>query len=492
MAMDGRQRNGEDYLHGGPMKILKWGHASLLACTRNVTCFMDPVLVDPFEGGANTFEPPVRIRDPGELARRCDLVILSHEHFDHFSIPSLALFDRSCTVLYPAGAALIETALRRMAFVNATPLQTGASTDGTGAEQAGDFEFEAAEFGDLLVMPTPSRAPFPELGIMLQTEEATFLNLVDSHVGEAEANGIRTRLGDRRLDLLAATYQPIVEYALAIDALGTSFPYEAYGALLANVERLAPRAVIPGSCGFAFPNASWLNHRHFPITEKQFLRDVQALAPGVETYQLGPGDSLTLGASFVLERNAVPQIEALLDGPAARYAWRPDRGVPPLTDVERFGYTSAELHRRVHEYLADDLPAQLRGGTAAQLRWLRRMCRLGITWRLEVVYPAHPTEVFFYKFAQGACTPTGPDDDLVQIHTSILASVLVAHLDGKVSTYSAQVGLAAVRIFTRIYEWQNGALVKSGSAADEPLTNTLFAAGSDARFIDQELTRHGF
>ena len=44
------------------LKVGMIGHASLVITTTDVKCLMDPVLVDPFEAGANTFEPPVRLR----------------------------------------------------------------------------------------------------------------------------------------------------------------------------------------------------------------------------------------------------------------------------------------------------------------------------------------------------------------------------------------------------------------------------------------------
>jgi hypothetical protein len=73
--------------------VSKVAHASFMVSAGGLTCITDPVLVDPFECGANRFDPAVSI-DVDRLVSSCDVVVLSHRRIDHFSIRSLDLFDR--------------------------------------------------------------------------------------------------------------------------------------------------------------------------------------------------------------------------------------------------------------------------------------------------------------------------------------------------------------------------------------------------------------
>jgi L-ascorbate metabolism protein UlaG (beta-lactamase superfamily) len=113
------------------MRVGKIAHASVVVEAGDICCFMDPVLVDPFESGANTFDPPVEI-DRDAVRARCNLVVISHGHMDHFSPRSLAVFDRAIPVLYPENDALIERALDRLGFANRTPITAGTKIESSG------------------------------------------------------------------------------------------------------------------------------------------------------------------------------------------------------------------------------------------------------------------------------------------------------------------------------------------------------------------------
>src|SRR5687768_9778493 len=97
------------------MRVHRIGHATVLVEAAGLRVLMDPILIEPFEGGTNRFEPAIDL-DGDALARVCDVVIISHEHGDHFCVPSLNRIDRTRPVVYPAACALIERALLALGF----------------------------------------------------------------------------------------------------------------------------------------------------------------------------------------------------------------------------------------------------------------------------------------------------------------------------------------------------------------------------------------
>jgi L-ascorbate metabolism protein UlaG (beta-lactamase superfamily) len=149
------------------MNLYRIAHAGLMIEGGGVRCLMDPVLIDPFECAMNTFEPPV-ILDPARLGRACDVVVLSHEHGDHFCVESLAAIPRDRPIVFPADCALIEHALGRLGFFDRRPVRPG----------------EVLRFRDLALRFTPSHVVFPELGVVFSAGGQCVWNCVDTELDD--------------------------------------------------------------------------------------------------------------------------------------------------------------------------------------------------------------------------------------------------------------------------------------------------------------------
>ena len=79
------------------MRCTLIGHATLLLETREAVLLVDPVLLDPFEGGAVSSWPERTVDRNGMPAP--DFVVITHRHPDHFDVRSLALLGRDTAVL---------------------------------------------------------------------------------------------------------------------------------------------------------------------------------------------------------------------------------------------------------------------------------------------------------------------------------------------------------------------------------------------------------
>ena len=100
------------------MQICFLGHQSWLIEGRSGRVLVDPLLLDSFgatdQYGLQVYPP--RNVDVSEL-KRVDAVVISHEHSDHFHLPSLACLPRTAVVYL--GAVVVEPvaeALRTMGF----------------------------------------------------------------------------------------------------------------------------------------------------------------------------------------------------------------------------------------------------------------------------------------------------------------------------------------------------------------------------------------
>jgi L-ascorbate metabolism protein UlaG (beta-lactamase superfamily) len=84
----------------GAAPRLAWlGHAGFLLRWKGVTLLLDPNLSDHCSLARRLVPAPVRAADLG----RADAVLLSHAHYDHMDLPTLAALEPPGEVLLPAG-----------------------------------------------------------------------------------------------------------------------------------------------------------------------------------------------------------------------------------------------------------------------------------------------------------------------------------------------------------------------------------------------------
>lgn len=448
------------------MRVGKLGHASLVVSEGRVTCLMDPVFIDPFEGGANRMDPPVEWDVEG-AARACDLVVLSHAHMDHFCVRSLDHLRRDVPVLYPSGEALIAHALEQLGFSRAQPVSPG----------------ERVSVGDLALYPTASRAGFPEMGMLFQGKRSSFWNMVDSVADDQVVDAVRALVG--RPDLVFAKFQPLVENELIVNALGSDFPVAKYSALLRNVWNVRPRCAAPSSCGYRYARAPWLNDRGFPVTDAQFGRDVTAGDPSIKVLTVPHGGAVEVDAPDMhVEPDGVPFVRRVGARLVPSFDWRPERGVPALADDNAGGDAPDALRKRVADWLDRELIGHLKQQPVA---WLERMARHAVDWRLEVVYPVGPADVRALDFSdlgRGWGPPT--PETFYKLHTSIAASAIAGLLDGTKNAYSLTFN--DIRVMERLYSVTRDGASRFGSLEDEPMMRVL-CDGADERFVERQLTQ---
>jgi hypothetical protein len=227
------------------------------------------------------------------------------------------------------------------------------------------------------------------------------------------------------------------------------------------------------------------------MTEPRFLADVQRMAPGIVTRLLPPGATIDLGNGFAVEPDVIPGVTCTSPQRVGHYEWRPDRGVPPLSDPNRLGRPPWQVWRRVADYLGGQMLADLNDGR--NIEWLRRMSRLEAVWRLEIVYPSEAHESRLYRFVQGRCEPVegGADDLFVSIHTTVAATLILDALDANLTEYHANVGSGGRRISTRLYEPSGDGIRCAGGAGDDPLRRAIMWR-LDERFLEKELKALGY
>ncbi|MFL6130816.1 MAG: MBL fold metallo-hydrolase [Mycobacteriales bacterium] len=354
------------------MRILSFGHAALLVDTGTERILVDPWLTPRLDRFWERW-PALPAGLESELSGDIDAVVLSHHHYDHHHFPSLAGlatgqeadFDEAVArredirVLYPRPPAVpprftasglghqaIAWTLRRLGFTNARGVTPG----------------ETVCVGETLIRTLPSRVPFPEMSILIQTRDATVMLCGDS------------LLHPDVVDLFADPASPRVDVAFvpthSVSPTGVlterrqvrgadEVVDRATAAFLQWCETLSPAAVVPSSFGWRVASDdpqqyAWANRTIFPLTVVQ----------AAEAWRKQGGTALLCGAGQVLDvaagQAAVSAGDHLavdhdFDELCAEVTFRPETPVPPLDPqsdrVGRLRESPEVLAERLCEHL---------------------------------------------------------------------------------------------------------------------------------------------
>lgn len=261
------------------MKLTMLGHASLYVETDATRILIDPVLIDPqVDGVFSSF--PARTVDLSRMPPH-DVIVISHQHLDHFDVDTLALLDRDAEVLFPKDP-LIDGALARLGFQTRIPLA----------------DWTRISYPGVSITTTPSLCPVPEFGMIIDTGESRIWNQVDTLVDEKIIAAVMAEFPD--LDLILAPWQPMLESAYAWNR-SMEFPYQEYARILERIRMAAPTTLVPGANGFCYAGRhAWLNQLVFPVHRDRFCEDVRQLLPDCGILPLDPGDRIALGRDGVV------------------------------------------------------------------------------------------------------------------------------------------------------------------------------------------------
>jgi len=250
------------------MDWVSLGHAMWLACAGGLRILFDPLLDDMHMGGVLEVCPRRQVHVE---ALRPDFVFVSHAHPDHFdpkSLRRLATLDAE-TVLVTPDPFVAEVA-RKVGFSAVRVVRA-------------ETRIELAD--GVRLVSTPSLAEDPEWGVMMATEEGAVWHQVDAvlrdatqvrSVVDASMRALGRPVGEP-LSLTLVRAQPLLEVAAQVGG-ATGFPFAEYSALLAQIEAIGARAVVPSSAGARHAESfAAMNHFVYPVSAVRAVADLRAM-----------------------------------------------------------------------------------------------------------------------------------------------------------------------------------------------------------------------
>jgi hypothetical protein len=428
------------------MQIHMIGHASIFVETQDCKILMDPVLWDPHAEGIEDVCPKREVIH--EQLPEFDLLIISHQHLDHFDIHSLAYLPKTVDVLIPNDQ-LLETCLRKLGYSQIYQLK----------------DFSEVQLGSTRLIATRSENRVPEHGIVFADESGVCWNQVDTVVSLETIRFVKSRYP--QIDFLLATWQPMLEINYQTNQ-SLSFPYSQYNELLEKISLIRPKAIAPGANGFKLINgSSWLNQIVFPVTREQFCKDVRMVCPeiGENVFAFDPGDILTFKNGEISHIKEICQFVKKVKDDRESLDFSPVKVGSKLIDDNPDNYNLDEIKEAINEEVCLNLPKFIIENIGSLFV---EHCRWKVIYNLEIVFP-DSCKKWFFDFSEEHIQAQTSRNPFANLFTSLTASSFYGLLKGTKGWDYAQLG-GNYRSFKKIYAVYECGIVKPHEfQIEEPL-----------------------
>lgn len=425
------------------MRLTSLGHAAVLIETGGRRILVDPWLTQRLD---RFWEHHPALPDGLDevLDGGVDHIVFSHHHFDHHHFPSLTRlledgevdFDDSphraaeTECIFPVGQVpprftasglghqAIPWTLRRLGFERLTPVTPG----------------NTVHLGDVVLRTFVSNVPFPEMSVLVETEEAVVMLCGDSILHESTVRHF-TGPDARPVDVAFVPAHSVSPPGVLTERRPLVEPEAVRARAVANfdryVETLGAAVTVPSSFGWKVSGEGeqdygWCNRTIFPFTPWEALGRLREL--GREGLLWGPGQVLEVAGGKAELRNG-PQVTQGYDFEAvyAEVALDPDAEVPAFDpERDRVGRQTRGSHRLLTEMM------ELVVGTDF---WYRALDS-GATHTISLRDDNGSTHTYLLEPVSGRISHLGPGparDHLSQDngYTEIAASTLQALLDSE-------------------------------------------------------------
>lgn len=235
----------------------------------------DPIFENPFSRNCFAF-PSVNFDCNKIRELQIDAVFISHYHDDHCSFESLDYLDRQTPIYLYCEHEEIFGWLRELGFRKVIALELN------GPVVVGDIE----------VIPRAALDPDVDSIFEIHGGGMSLLNVVDSWLDPRTLPQLRST----RWDMVLWPFQTMREVAVLAPAHAEPAEVTLPPEWLDQLKMLNPRYMVPGACQFIHEPWSWYNEALFPITYRQFEKEVGDLLPETQVIRLNPSESVRLSS----------------------------------------------------------------------------------------------------------------------------------------------------------------------------------------------------
>lgn len=428
-----------------PLQISRILHAGYVFESGGTRIAFDPIFENPFSRNCYAF-PDVRFDHERIRQVHFDAIFISHFHDDHCSFDSLDLIDRATPVyLYCLFDELFDM-LRQLGFTRVEQLRIN----------------ETVHIGAVQVTPREALDADVDTMFHIQAEGMHVLNVVDSWI-DPRALPILSDFAP--WDMVLWPFQTMRELAVLspsrAEIAADSLPQE----WIEQLQVLHPRFVVPSSCQFLQESWSWYNGAFFPVSYRQFEREIAAALPSARVVRLDPSVSVLLDANGIT--HAAPLDWVLpLGEQDVDYAYNPAAKPPPTAEIARhFPALTGQQAARVRDFCTGGLLEKYRAMELPDESFFARPR----VWQLSVYDEQGAPATYRYRIEGDAIDFIAGGSQALSWTTEIPASRLYAALE-----LGETLSSMYMRINDARFDAATEAEIMEADVIDDPLIRCLF------------------
>jgi L-ascorbate metabolism protein UlaG (beta-lactamase superfamily) len=303
------------------LRVTILGHASLLFETKNERILLDPVLRATSLLGSVVHRYPRALNI--ESMPTPTLLVITHEHYDHFDPETLEKLPKNIPVVIPPDRNM-ELQLKSIGFAEIRSLDS----------------WEDTTHGSVRLTATPSEADVTEFGLLVETGDARLWHMSDAEPPLDTSAKILSDLG--ALDVVSVKYQPPDPELNFLHNLGSSFDRKSVARWLEHACACRPKLAFPYAAGLCLTqDHAWMNRYAYPFSPEYIFAVLDERLIGVgKSAVVRPGDIIAIesrqvriekqASEFVRQRDKETSIE-----------WEPIEGdylraISPPADKQTF------------------------------------------------------------------------------------------------------------------------------------------------------------
>lgn len=442
-----------------PLKISRILHAGyVFECDETQIAF-DPIFENPFSRNCYAF-PSLKFDYDQIRKLHFAAVFISHFHDDHCSLESLNLLDRNTPIYIYCLFEELASMIRELGFIHVHQLQI-------------DVPIKISSFEII-----PRRALDADVDSMFQVKAAglNVLNVVDSWIDYSTLDEL-SRCGP--WDMVLWPFQTMREIDVLAPSRAPAVSLELPPEWIDQLKKLNPRYVVPSSCQFVQEAWSWYNNALFPISYRQFAKEVKAALPDSGIVRLNPS------VSVLLDKNALQLSSPLtwvlpIGEQDVDYEFKENLKPPSTAEISKhFAPLTETQAERVYEYCCSGLLEKFRSMEPSTEIYFEKP-RL---WRLSVYDHSGEVRNFYYRLTGVNIESVSEDAGPLAWTTEVPISKLYAALE-----YGESLTSMYVRINDIVFDCDIEEEIQFADVVEDPLVRCLFT-GVFGSYQKAQLTR---
>lgn len=310
-------------------------HAGYIFEYQDFRIVFDPIFENPFSHNCYAF-PHVEFNSEEIKKQKFDAIFISHYHDDHCSLESIALFNRRTPIYLYCIHEDLFSIIKELGFENVYSLKLNTSVD----------------IGAIEVIPLRALDSDVDSIFHIKVENLNILNVVDSWIDPETINKLKKT---EVWDIVLWPFQTMRELEVLSPSRATLPSFELPIEWVEQLKALNPKYIVPSSCQFIHENWSWYNQFLFPISYKNFEKQINHILPKTKVVRMNPSVTVTLQNDSLEYSKPLTWIKPVGDQ-NIDYNFNPSMQIPSSAEIAKhFDQLNKKQIDQVHHFCQHEI-----------------------------------------------------------------------------------------------------------------------------------------